>query len=77
MAAIAEIVQGGVQGGADIGFGIYDRYMQEQREKDRQDQIQQQLNELTGVGTGNNVTASQMQDSKAESSESDDIATEE
>ena len=49
----------------------------EQREKDRQDQIQQQLNELTGVGTGNNVTVSQMQDSKAESSESDDIATEE
>lgn len=39
MAAIAEIVQGGVQGGSDIGFGIYDRYKQEQREKERQKQL--------------------------------------
>lgn len=50
----------------------------EQREKDRQDQIQQQLNELTGVGTGNNnVTNGQNQDSDTESGASDDAATEE
>ena len=48
-----------------------------QREKDRQEQIQQQLNELTGVGTDSNAQGDQKQDSESNSSELEDTATEE
>lgn len=44
MAAIAEIVKGGVEGGANIGFGIYDRYQQQQAEEAAKKRVQQ----LTG-----------------------------
>lgn len=33
MAAIAEIIAGGIKGTADIGFGVYDRYKQAEAEK--------------------------------------------
>lgn len=41
MAAIAEIVQGGVEGGANIGFGIYDRYQQQKAEEAAKKRVSQ------------------------------------
>ena len=41
MAAVAEIVKGGVEGGANIGFGIYDRYQQQKAEEAAKKRISQ------------------------------------
>ena len=41
MAAVAEIGRGGVEGGANIGFGIYDRYQQQKAEEAAKKRISQ------------------------------------
>lgn len=41
MAAISEIVKGGIEGSASIGFGIYDRYKQEQAKKQAKKKVEE------------------------------------
>lgn len=41
MAAISEVVKGGIEGGASIGFGIYDRYKQQEAEEAAKERISQ------------------------------------
>ncbi len=49
----------------------------EQRERDRKEQVQQQLNELAGIGTGNGTAGTNGQNSNGEGAEPDDTVTEE
>lgn len=38
-APLAEIIEGGIKGTADIGFGVYDRYQQEEAEKEAKERV--------------------------------------